>query len=123
MSISFYFKDDEDGNLDSLNSCRYDRKETADGYVVEISAQGLKKEKMKVTVVHKESSSRRGPTLDIVQLHESGEDEFVGQMSFAENANLGQAAATMKDGVLTITVPKTEGNASSSPETREIEIS
>ncbi|EPS67938.1 hypothetical protein M569_06836 [Genlisea aurea] len=112
--------DNEAGTFDSLDSFHYGRKETPENYVIAITGIGPTKKGLVVKVCEMVSCN---PCLEITAKYENGAEKFGTLIDLAENANLDEAVADLKDGVLTITVPKSEGKAPTKAKGREIEIS
>ncbi|PKU75764.1 18.1 kDa class I heat shock protein-like [Dendrobium catenatum] len=112
--------------LTFANPC-FDWKETLEAHIVEADLPDVKKEDVKVEVVEggalqisgewkREQEEKTHRWL----LHERGNGKFLRRFPLPENVKVDQAKASMKNGVLSVIVPKEEVKK---PYVKSIEIS
>ncbi|KAI0520123.1 hypothetical protein KFK09_007594 [Dendrobium nobile] len=104
----------------------FDWKETPEAHIVEADLPGVKKEDVKVEVVEGWVLQINGERKEQEEkthrwhLHERGNGKFVRQFPLPENVKVDQAKASLKNGVLSVVVPKEEVKK---PTVKSIEIS
>ncbi|OAY80663.1 16.9 kDa class I heat shock protein 2-like [Ananas comosus] len=106
---------------------RVDWKETPEAHVFKADLPGVKREEVKVEVeeggilqISGERSKEKEEKTDKWHRVERSSGKFLRRFRLPENAKLDEVKATMENGVLTVTVPKTEVKK---PEVKAIEIS
>lgn len=106
---------------------RIDWKETPEAHVFKADLPGLKKEEVKVEVeegrvlqICGERSKEQEEKNDKWHRIERSSGKFLRRFRLPENAKMDEVKASMENGVLTVTVPKTEEKK---PEVKPIEIS
>ncbi|KAF5180693.1 17.8 kDa class I heat shock protein [Thalictrum thalictroides] len=106
---------------------RIDWKETPQTHIFKADLPGLKKEEVKVEVeegkvlkISGERSKEKEEKNDKWHRVERSSGKFLRRFRLPENAKVDEVKATMENGVLTVTVPKTEEKK---PEVKSVEIS
>ncbi|KAH0465630.1 hypothetical protein IEQ34_005733 [Dendrobium chrysotoxum] len=105
----------------------FDWRETLEAHIIEADLPGVKKEDVKVEVVeggilqiHGERKREQEEKTHRWHLHERGNGKFLRQFPLSENVKVDQAKASMKNGVLSVVIPKEEVKK---PNVKSIEIS
>ncbi|CAJ1938456.1 unnamed protein product [Sphenostylis stenocarpa] len=108
-------------------STRVDWKETPEAHVFQADLPGLKKEEVKVEVeddkvlqISGERNVEKEDKNDRWHRVERSSGKFLRRLRLPENAKVEEVKASMENGVLTVTVPKTEVKK---PDVKAIEIS
>ncbi|XP_054795510.1 17.3 kDa class I heat shock protein-like [Prosopis cineraria] len=108
-------------------STRIDWKETPEAHVFKADLPGLKKEEVKVEVedervlqISGERNVEKEDKNDKWHRVERSSGKFMRRFRLPENAKMDQVKASMENGVLTVTVPKTEVKK---PDVKAIDIS
>ncbi|EPS67940.1 hypothetical protein M569_06838 [Genlisea aurea] len=90
------------GGDDFLGSIRYDRKVTASDYVLTVDVPGMRKEGLTAEII-------MGRFVNLVWESEDCDKCFDILIYVPEKAKLDEVTVVMGDGVITITVPRSEG--------------
>ncbi|XP_027345809.1 18.5 kDa class I heat shock protein-like [Abrus precatorius] len=108
-------------------STRVDWKETPEAHVFKADVPGLKKEEVKVEIeddrvlqISGERNVEKEDKNDSWHRMERSCGKFLRKFRLPENARVDQVKASMENGVLTVTVPKTEVKK---PDVKAVEIS
>ncbi|KAJ4833560.1 hypothetical protein Tsubulata_022491 [Turnera subulata] len=108
-------------------NAQVDWKETPQTHIFKADLPGLKKEEVKVEVeegrvlqISGERSVEKEDKNDKWHRVERGSGKFLRRFWLPENAKVDEVKASLENGVLTVTVPKTEEKK---PEVKSIEIS
>ncbi|GER34951.1 18.2 kDa class I heat shock protein [Striga asiatica] len=113
----------------ALAHTRVDWKETADAHVFKADLPGLKKEEVRVEVeeggrvlaISGERTKEQEERADTWHRLERSTGKFLRRFRLPENARMDQVRATMENGVLTVVVPKEDGEKK--PDVKAIDIS
>ncbi|KAL7613937.1 hypothetical protein Lser_V15G05543 [Lactuca serriola] len=110
----------------AITNARIDWKETPEAHVFKADIPGLKKEEVKVEVeegrvlqISGERSKEHEEKNDRWHRVERSSGKFLRRFRLPENAKMEEVKATMENGVLTVTVPKSEEKK---PEVKSIDI-
>ncbi|URE14770.1 hypothetical protein MUK42_10717 [Musa troglodytarum] len=102
----------------ALVGARVDWKETPEAHVFKADLPGLKKDELKVEVedgrilqISGERKSDKEVGTDNWHCVERSSGKFLRRFRLPENARVDQVRAAMKDGVLTVTVPKADNTS------------
>lgn len=102
-------------DTESFVNARIDWKETPEAHVFKADLPGVKKEEVKVEVedgtvlqISGERSRENEDKNDKFHRVERSSGKFLRRFKLPENAKLDEVKASMENGVLTVTVPKTE---------------
>jgi HSP20 family protein len=113
--------------ISSFASAQVDWKETPEAHVFKADLPGLKKEEVKVEIeegrvlqISGERSVEKEDKNDKWHRVERGRGKFLRRFWLPENAKVDEVKASMENGVLTFTIPKSEEKK---PEVKSIEIS
>jgi HSP20 family protein len=113
--------------ISSFASAQVDWKETPEAHVFKADLPGLKKEEVKVEIeegrvlqISGERSVEKEDKNDKWHRVERGRGKFLRRFWLPENAKVDEVKASMENGVLTVTIPKSEEKK---PEVKSIEIS
>ncbi|XP_004307593.1 PREDICTED: 17.8 kDa class I heat shock protein-like [Fragaria vesca subsp. vesca] len=111
----------------AVANTRIDWKETPEAHVFKADLPGLKKEEVKVEVeegkvlqISGERKVEKEDKSDKWHRVERSSGKFLRRFRLPENAKVGEVKAAMKNGVLTVTVPKQEVKK---PDVKAIQIS
>ncbi|PKA66588.1 18.2 kDa class I heat shock protein [Apostasia shenzhenica] len=114
------------GETSAFAGTRIDWKETPEAHVFKVDLPGVKKEEVKVEVeegrvlqISGERSREQEEKSDHWHRVERSSGKFLRRFRLPENSKVEQVKASMEDGVLTVTVPKTDVKK---PEVKSIEI-
>jgi HSP20 family protein len=113
--------------ISSFARAHVDWKETPEAHVFKADLPGLKKEEVKVEIeegrvlqISGERSVEKEDKNDKWHRVERGRGKFLRRFWLPENAKVDEVKASMENGVLTVTIPKSEEKK---PEVKSIEIS
>jgi len=116
-----------DSDTAAFAAARIDWKETPEAHVFKADLPGVKKEEVKVEVedgnvlvISGQRSKEKEDKNDRWHRVERSSGQFMRRFRLPEDAKVEQVKAGLENGVLTVTVPKTEGKK---PEVKSIQIS